>query len=512
MENEMKNNFLDNFFLEIFNLNEVKPDDDFFVLGGSSLLLPQLIHNIWVNTGVHLEAKDIFATRSIKEISALIEEKIRNKESAYLTLNPSLNFNADIKYVNMSYPQRHIWLSEKLSALEDSYNVGFTFTIKGDIEIDRLKESITQVIMEEDNYNLIFLMKSGELVCETKTFTPEIIIYEHVKEVELEEHLHTSVKTKKFSLDEGPLFKIEIHKLIDVEDTVKIFFLFHHIIIDQYSVPLLWNAIFETYSSQNRYQKPSSFKECILNSSEALLSGAFDQQKEYWRSQFMNLDMEKLNKFKKKKKHIGYSRIKRVRNKKSTNILKENFDNNTVFLTIYLESISSYFFKENRKGEFIVGIPYANRHGINSANCQGFFVNIIPFKVEFPFNLNSDSFHYIRQKNEITFQNQNYPFEFILNEIDFKTASQRQNFIDNVFIYEKQIELKKDGRKFKDVSYDELNYTTPMFPLNLYLVENEEQYTINFDFDSSFITHEDATAFLSVFENNIDKVEEGKGL
>ncbi|WP_214749427.1 condensation domain-containing protein [Exiguobacterium sp. s189] len=503
----MKNTFLNEYFLETFSLNEVNPDDDFFVLGGSSLLLPQLIHNIWVNTGIHLEARDIFATRSIKKISSLIEEKTRRKKYIPSKLKPLSSTKINRTSLDMSYPQRHVWLSEKLSSLEAPYNVGFTFTIRGNIDINRLKESIEQVIMKEENYNLKFFMESGRLVCETKHFEPDIIIRENVSGAELENYLQESVKIKKFPLEDGPLFEIEIHKLVNEKDTVKVFFLFHHIIIDQYSVPLLWNAIYETYVFRTEYQNPSSFKECILESSEALSSGVLAKQKEYWQGQFRNQEVEKFNKFVQKKINSEYVRMKRVRSKKRPNLLNKSIDNNTAFLTIYLKSVSSHFFEGSENKEFVVGIPYANRLGKNSANCQGFFVNMVPFKVEFSFISKNDYFYYVRQKNEETFENQNYPYELILNEIDFKTPSHRQHFINNVFIYEKQIELKKDGREMKEVSYEELKHPTPMFPLSFYLVEDENQYTINFDFDTSYITTEDATAFLNVIEDNIDKFE-----
>ena len=60
---------------EIINVYHISVTDNFFVVGGNSIHIPQIVHRLNKNYSVNLTIRDFILRSSIKELSLLIENR-----------------------------------------------------------------------------------------------------------------------------------------------------------------------------------------------------------------------------------------------------------------------------------------------------------------------------------------------------------------------------------------------------------------------------------------------------
>lgn len=60
-------------FAEAFGIDDVSPEDDFFGLGGTSLLAAELVHRLRKQLGTDFPVRYLFEAPQVSELAALID-------------------------------------------------------------------------------------------------------------------------------------------------------------------------------------------------------------------------------------------------------------------------------------------------------------------------------------------------------------------------------------------------------------------------------------------------------
>lgn len=502
-------------FKEVLVINEVSLDDDFFLLGGSSLFIPQLIYRIWDKTGVMLDASDIFNLRTPRKIISEIRCKFENGkiiDKSQMDFDTSVTKIADSKTL-APYPQRHIWLSEKMKASNKVYNVAFKILIEGPLLKEKLCSAIRQAMKSNEVYNVYFELERGELVVKHGLFEPKIIFknFEGQEVDTLNKEIETEVLEKQFDLDKGPLYEIKLYK-VEAEKHI-LLFLFHHIVIDQASIPLLWKEIVSNYNSELDEKKilckTTDYYTHTTRWEDLIKDKSFEPKIEYWKNEFANFNTEE-NRFLTASDTMTsddnhYLREKFIINKEQYNLKptgKSDFSINTIILTAFCATIQEIFFDRNPVNNFVIGLPYANRTSIYDANIQGLFVNMLPLKLKVPFRAATNSAAHIQEKLQKLYLNQDIPYEMILDGIPFKSYYDRNNFIQFAFVYQKNIILQNLNKKIK-CKYEEINVVPPMFGLTFYATDFEDHLECTLEYNLYWKNAYNMYDFKYLFKKNI---------
>ncbi|MEI5992055.1 hypothetical protein A5881_003611 [Enterococcus termitis] len=503
----MSLHFLDEFFLNAFNLTVVNEDDDFFILGGSSLLLPQLVHFIWENTNIIVDIQDVFTGSTLGEIKRIVSKKIAETSDGISHVKgPSIE---ETKDDSIFFPLKHIWLSEMMSERENEYNIGFMISLSNNTDLSKLKKAIKKILEEEDSYNLTFQFTQGEIQIERKKIDVNIQVEEHFNESDRETFLKKKLSTTKFDLRNGPLYKVEI--LIDSNtNELIIFFIMHHIVIDQYSIQLFWKSVVDLYSSCNFEEALKNYEKSPLkdswNQAKVSYLSSVDQKKEFWINKFVNFDFDTQlthplpvatqNLFRRSSQKIS---------KQDFKINSKLFDNNTIFLTAYFISLNELFRNQESKN-IVTGIPYVNRGSNSAAISQGFFVNMVPYSINADITASIDSLNKVKKNNMEYYLHQDVPLETILDIVPFKNFSEREHFINNVFIYEKRMKFKDSSLTYTKPYFTEFSEHSPKFPLSFYVVEKEEFFEISLDYPQEIFSIDRINSFNEQFKINLKEI------
>ena len=140
---------------------EIGLDDDFFEIGGHSLLALQILTRIKEELGYKITLKDFLENPTINKLSDrfIKEDTVKGKRDESVK-------EIDITNFPLSFIQKRIWIVSQLDGLSAAYNIPFTYHFKGKLNTDVFRESINILFNRHFIMFSVFKQKEGEPYCE----------------------------------------------------------------------------------------------------------------------------------------------------------------------------------------------------------------------------------------------------------------------------------------------------------------------------------------------------------
>ena len=237
-------------WIEIFGLPQVSIDDDFFEMGGHSLLASQLISRIRETLQVELSISDLFKHPTVAKLADYIDSG-GGQESGpeILSIRPA----ARGELIPPSFAQERVWFLAQLAPDSIAYNAQVTIRFKGFLNAEVLERVFTEIVSRHEIFRTSFSDIGGRL---TQVIHPPPVInlpvfdLSYVEESRREseaERLVTEELQRPFDVDKIPLvrwtllrLKPDEHVLIQVE---------HHFVHDGWSFAVLLREVKELYQA-----------------------------------------------------------------------------------------------------------------------------------------------------------------------------------------------------------------------------------------------------------------------
>ncbi|MER5703208.1 amino acid adenylation domain-containing protein [Micromonospora sp. NPDC002296] len=102
-------------FAEVLGVDRVGVDDDFFDLGGHSLLVIRLLGGLRQHAGVELTVRDVFEARTPAALA--------RRQPVGTAARPALRVSARPAVLPMSFAQRRLWFLDRLEGGSPTYNL-----------------------------------------------------------------------------------------------------------------------------------------------------------------------------------------------------------------------------------------------------------------------------------------------------------------------------------------------------------------------------------------------------
>jgi len=225
----------------------ISPKDNFFDIGGNSLLAIRLINSIKEKIGATLSFKEFITHPTIIESGDYIDSQHAAKSETinlvHLTGKENLPLTGN---------QKRLWLLSKLHPEIPSYIIGFTYKLFGSLNKNIFQKSIE--LLFQRHYTVFSLIKevNGEPYCDIVPSKVDIsfIDYSGLRESETSEKVNDILSAdsrKVFDLQNGPLYRLY---LIKTSNNEYFFHLsIHHIIFDGWSWSVLVKDLNNIYNS-----------------------------------------------------------------------------------------------------------------------------------------------------------------------------------------------------------------------------------------------------------------------
>ncbi|MFD3743697.1 non-ribosomal peptide synthase/polyketide synthase [Nocardia sp. NPDC058633] len=140
-------------FGEVLGLDRIGRDDDFFALGGNSLVATQVAARLGADLGCRLGVRDLFGATTVARLAAAIAERADTGVSAQL---PVLTARPRPALIPLSPAQQRIWFLNRFDPSAPGYNMPFAIHLRGTADLPALVAALNAVVDRHEALRTVF--------------------------------------------------------------------------------------------------------------------------------------------------------------------------------------------------------------------------------------------------------------------------------------------------------------------------------------------------------------------
>lgn len=439
----------------LLSLDSLTHDQNFFAMGGHSLLAIDLLSEIEEVFSVKLNMKDIVEAPSVQDLSQII---LTYKNNIALATE-NLDFSNGLYPLTMN--QKQVWGLNVLYPDSITHNISTAITINRKLDIELLTKTINLIVERHESLRTRFRVHNGiphqEILQEYKY---------HFEFIDIkEEHLKAALQEEMkyiFNLENAPLMRIRFYRLND--EKIVFFFLVHHIVWDGLSNTFFFHEFISIYKSLENNEEINvpdvrlNYKEHAVREINYLKSEDFFEQKRSWDNLFSG-KLPVLN------IPTDYPRAPRINNQSDTvyfeidNVMLEKLEAyaQTKYISLYNIFFAVYYVllaKVSGDHDFIVGTPVHGRNNRDVRKILGYFINTLPVRTKLdPEKSFKDNLGLFLESLKHAFYNQNVPLDVLLKNATIENDPSRTPLFQTLFIY---LDVTKELDVFKSESLEQV--------------------------------------------------------
>jgi amino acid adenylation domain-containing protein/non-ribosomal peptide synthase protein (TIGR01720 family) len=256
---------------DLLGVTEIGVQDDFFELGGDSILGAKLLARIRTSFDVDLSPRIVFDARTVAGIAEL--------------LPPQAHAAADrIRRVPRTSPipispaQRRLWLLNDLTAGDTEYNSAIGLRLRGRLNVTALQKALNALAQRHESLRTTFDTVDGEVV--------QVIDQHGSLPLQRIDDIEAELE-RPFDLREGPLTRVSLIEL--AADDHVLLLCQHHIITDGWSVALLVDELVTLYAGGTLPTPNIQYADFAVWQRERLTGRLKERQLAYWRRKLAGL-------------------------------------------------------------------------------------------------------------------------------------------------------------------------------------------------------------------------------
>jgi tyrocidine synthetase III len=499
-------------------LEELGPigiDDNFFEKGGHSLKATQLASRI--NHAYHVEIPiiDIFKNPTIR----VMAEYIRNAaKKTFISIVPS----EKREYYPVSSAQKRMYILNRMDTESTAYNIPGMIDIDGNVEAEKIETAIKKLIQRHESLRTYFIEVNGEPVQridDTVEFHMEIDETVPRNDNRSGECQHTEFIDfmRPFDLTRAPLLRAMLIKRN--ENKQRLLFDMHHIISDGTSMAIMTGEFSALMAGEQLPELALQYKDFSCNRQRTEDNPSMQLQEEYWLSQYKGeVPVLELPTDKERPKFQDFTgaSIGFLLKPEKLNSIKEMAQQNgiTEFMLL-MAAFTIQLSKLSGMEDIVVGTPVAGRRNHQLQNIVGMFVNTLALRYNPWGELTVNEYlAELKNKTVAAYENQEYPFEDLVNKVDVERDAARNPIFDVMFTWQ-SIENEENPGESMPVSEDgymDYGSVISKFDLTLSAMERNNSLEVNIEYSVRLFEKETIKRYAHYFERVLDTMIENPGI
>ncbi|MBN1481965.1 amino acid adenylation domain-containing protein [candidate division KSB1 bacterium] len=483
-------------YAELLRVDRVGIHDNFFDLGGHSLIATQLVSRIRDVLGIELPLRHLFDGPTVAHLSEIIDRKKSDKDG--VDRPPILPAPAEVTEKPLSFAQQRMWFLDQLEPGNPQYNIPDAVRIKGDLNVDILTRCLQAVVDRHKVLRTAFITIEGKpklrVWAELNISIPVVDISqlsEAERQTKAQSLVLENAKTG-FDLGLAPLFRVRLIRLSEDEHIFAS--TMHHSISDGWSFGLLVREVGTLYERLSRGDNTPlpplkiQYADFAYWQQQWLHGERLTKEIEYWKNQLGAGDevLELPTDFKRPSfqttngAHCSFSLSRELT--ASLNALTAQH-NVTLFMTL-LAAFQTLLYRYTQQDFIAVGSPIANRNHSEIENLIGFFVNTLVLKTDFS---GHPSFRAVLERvKEVTlgaYAHQDVPFEKLVDALEPERDTSRTPLFQVMFLLQN---MPSQSLTLSGLTFEQINIETHTsnFDLTLAMEEHAGQLVGGFEYNT----------------------------
>jgi len=431
---------------EVLNKEKIGVNDNFIELGGHSLLVMSIISKIHLELDVELKLTDVFANPTIKELSRLVRE---SKPTIFSSIKPVEKKD----YYLLSSAQKRLFILQQINPDSTAYNLPEIFPLPAGTEPGKIDEAFKQGIKRHESLRTSFHLVNDTPVQKIhKQVEFEIEYYQ----VEVEEDAKSFISSfiRPFDLSRAPLLRVGLvelphtpaalrgHRHFSQEGRAHKYILIvdmYHIISDGYSLEIMKKDYQALYNEEGIPPLRLQYKDFSVWQEREKKKGSLKRQEEFWIKEFEGevpvLDLPYdyprplVQSF---AGNIVNFEISAEETRRLNAVAQQ--EGGTLFMVL-AAVFNILLSKLSGQEEIVVGTPIAGRRHADLEKIIGMFINTLALK-NYP--VGDRTFRQfqkdIKERLLMVFENQEYPFEELVDKLSVKRDIGRNPLFDVMFL------------------------------------------------------------------------------
>ncbi|MGN0125133.1 MAG: non-ribosomal peptide synthase/polyketide synthase [Rhodococcus sp. (in: high G+C Gram-positive bacteria)] len=239
-----------NVFAEVLGVQGVGLDDDFFELGGNSLLATQVVSRLGVALDAQVPVRALFESSSVAALAVRVEQEAGRGARIALTKMPRP------ERVPLSLAQQRMWFLNRFDPRSSTYNLPMALRLTGELDVAALQVSIMDVIDRHESLRTVFPDSPNgphQVVRAAAEVVPDLTPT-RITPDELPASVRRLVFTGLDVTSDVPI-RAELFELGDQEHVLAL--VVHHISADGWSTGPMARDIMVAYTARTEWEEPS---------------------------------------------------------------------------------------------------------------------------------------------------------------------------------------------------------------------------------------------------------------
>ena len=473
---------------EVLGLARVGIHDNFFALGGNSLLTTQAISRVRNALNVDLTLHEIFKSPTL---AGWVESiKLCTQSELEVPIIPV----ARTKHLPLSFAQQRFWFLNQLEPSNAAYNLTQTIRLAGPLNVITLEQSLNEILQRHEVLRTCFIIVDGkpaQVISPSLTLTLPVINLELLEEPEAEVlRLATEEAQRPFDLAQGPLIRVQLLRLAQQHVLV---LSVHHIAFDGWSVDVFMQELtllYEAFSTSQPSPLPNlpiQYADFANWQRQWQQGEVFETQLAYWKQVCQNLPVLQLPTDRTRPPIQTYrgARQSLLLSRSLTEAIKAlgQHSGGTLFMTL-LAAFKTLLYRYTGQEDILVGSPIAHRNRVETEELIGCLINTLALRTDLS---GQPSFRELLSRvREVAlgaYTHQGMPFEKLVEELQVERDLSRSPLFQVMFVLQKP---SMPSQNFSGLSLNSLQVHngTSIFDLTLELQETPEGLSGWFEYNT----------------------------
>ncbi|WP_167957198.1 SDR family NAD(P)-dependent oxidoreductase [Anaerosporobacter faecicola] len=419
-------------------------DDNFYELGGDSIIAMKIVNRINTELNTKLTVKDLLSSLTIEKTAVCVESKQVELKNQLYELIPKAKKK---EYYEASMAQKRMYLLTIRKHRDISWNMSWVYNVKGHLDVDKLEEVLQFLIRRHEILRTSLHLIKNEIVQKVEDTVEFSIVQQEMNNRDINEVANEFIKP--FHLEKAPLFRVGLFRATD--DEYYLLFDIHHLIADAASMQVMLNDISNIYRGNKLPDMTIQYTDYSEWQNTLLSKGFYKKQKEYWLNKLLqDFTVLKLpfDKIDKAEVFTSGNKIYAEIERDLTNKLKVIAEKQGV--SIFVTLVSAFYIlihKFTIQQDITIGVPISGRTHSELENLIGVFINIIVLRCTVKDEMTyEDLLKKVDQDFLESCDNCEYPFFELVKDIGERTGNVANPISNIVFVMQntgtKEIELE----------------------------------------------------------------------